>query len=81
MNLLDEMIRLLGQLGPSATDEDRARHLISKGVTIQRYGTWIISSDGWYPYCSICNNEPEGGKMTTYCPSCGARMDMYEDKN
>ncbi len=36
---------------------------------------WLISSDGYYPYCSACMAEPEDGKMTDFCPSCGARMD------
>lgn len=39
------------------------------------HGHWIISSDGYYPYCSECKMEPEGGKMTKYCPHCGAEMD------
>lgn len=35
---------------------------------------WEISSDGYYPYCSLCKNEPESGKRTYYCPNCGAKM-------
>ena len=35
---------------------------------------WIINSDGYYPYCSNCKHEPQSGKMTRYCPDCGARM-------
>ena len=35
---------------------------------------WRINSDGYYPYCSNCNTEPESGKMTDYCPNCGAYM-------
>lgn len=37
-------------------------------------GKWLISSDGYYPYCSECMKEPKNGLMTDYCPSCGARM-------
>ena len=42
-------------------------------------GHWVINSDGYFPYCSylycsICHNEPENGKMTNYCPECGAYM-------
>lgn len=33
---------------------------------------WIISSDGYYPYCSKCGHRP--GKMSRFCPSCGADM-------
>lgn len=36
---------------------------------------WMISSDGYYPYCEHCQTEPVGGKMTKYCPNCGAVMD------
>ena len=37
-------------------------------------GKWEICSDGYYPYCSECKAEPESGKMTNYCPHCGADM-------
>lgn len=37
-------------------------------------GQWLINSDGYYPYCSICKNEPQGRIMTDYCPNCGAYM-------
>ena len=40
----------------------------------KRIGQWLINSDGYYPYCSICKNEPQGRIMTDYCPSCGAYM-------
>ena len=39
------------------------------------HSKWEISSDGYYPYCKMCNARPENGKMTNYCPNCGARMD------
>ena len=37
-------------------------------------GEWIICSDGYYPYCSVCKNEPQGMVMTDFCPNCGADM-------
>jgi hypothetical protein len=40
----------------------------------QKEGEWIICSDGYYPYCSECKNEPKNGVMTEYCPHCGAKM-------
>ena len=40
-----------------------------------RHGRWIISSDGYYPYCWDCKARPKGGNMTKYCPNCGAKMD------
>ena len=39
------------------------------------HGRWIINSDGYYPYCSECKEEPKHGEMTHYCPNCGAKMD------
>lgn len=38
-----------------------------------KYGKWIISSDGYYPYCSECGKEPK--EMSDFCPHCGAKMD------
>lgn len=43
-----------------------------------RHGRWIISSDGYYPYCSECKAEPKSGNMTKYCPNCGSKMDKEE---
>ena len=40
----------------------------------EKTGRWMISTDGYYPYCSICKNEPQGGIMISYCPNCGAFM-------
>ncbi len=37
-------------------------------------GKWEICSDGYYPYCSRCKQEPPGRIMTDYCPHCGAYM-------
>ena len=37
-------------------------------------GQWIICSDGYYPYCSVCKAEPKHGEMTDYCPKCGTQM-------
>ena len=39
------------------------------------HGRWLINSDGYYPYCSVCKEEPKSGIMTHYCPNCGCRMD------
>lgn len=41
-------------------------------------GEWKINADGYYPYCSVCKQEPPGRCMTAHCPSCGARMDGGE---
>lgn len=37
-------------------------------------GEWKINPDGYYPYCSICNEEPRERRMTKYCSNCGAIM-------
>lgn len=39
-----------------------------------RYGKWLINSDSYYPYCSLCKEEPQNGIMTKSCPNCGAKM-------
>lgn len=51
-----------------------ARSTIEEDSLIKR-GHWIISSDGYYLYCSECNEEPQGREMTKWCPNCGAKMD------
>ena len=43
------------------------------------FGEWLINSDGYYPYCSNCKESPEG-KMTNFCPNCGADMCKQERK-
>lgn len=45
----------------------------------KRKGRWLINSDGYYPYCSICYNEPQNRVMTEYCPNCGAYMKGEND--
>lgn len=45
---------------------------------------WIISSDGYYPYCSNCGYEPEAPKIhsdnrTPFCPQCGESMTVNWD--
>lgn len=41
-----------------------------------KHAKWVISTDGYYPYCSNCKNEPENGIMSNFCPYCGAKMDL-----
>ena len=38
---------------------------------------WVISSDGYYPYCSECGAQPR--EMTKYCAECGRRMRGEEE--
>ena len=44
-----------------------------------RHGRWLINSDGYYPYCSVCKEEPKSGIMTHYCPNCGCKMDKEDE--
>lgn len=55
-------------------------------LTIVLYGDqfnihahWIINSDGYYPQCSNCMQEPESGKLTKFCPNCGTVMDEVNE--
>lgn len=57
----------------------RADYLIANNIVEQKQGEWLISSDGYYPYCSECKNVPKGGNMTDFCPSCGAEMVKEKD--
>ncbi len=41
---------------------------------INKIGEWNINSDGYYPYCSICGEEPKDGAITDICPNCGADL-------
>ena len=45
-----------------------------------RHGKWKICCDGYYPYCSVCKEEPIGRKMSKYCPNCGAKMGLEESE-
>lgn len=52
------------QLGIKAIEQ------AEKGET----ANWIICCDGYYPFCSVCGEEPPGREMSRYCPNCGRRM-------
>lgn len=43
-------------------------------LAAMKKGHWLINPDGYYPYCSLCKNEPQNRVMTKYCPNCGADM-------
>lgn len=42
--------------------------------TVRGVAKWIISSDGYYPYCSNCKTDPGGGRLSKFCPECGFSM-------
>ena len=60
--------------GMTVTGIEQALNEMPSVKPAQKTGQWIINSDGYYPYCSICKNEPQGRIMTDYCPNCGAYM-------
>lgn len=43
---------------------------------MKKKAKWVISSDGYYPYCSNCYYEPQNNnkKLSDICPECGAIM-------
>ena len=47
---------------------------------IDKEGKWGIECDGWYPYCSVCGQEPKDGLMTPRCPRCGAKLKPFLDE-
>ena len=66
----------------NCTKKDVCKNYESKSTTACehysdpiRHGHWIICSDGYYPYCSVCKCEPKGREMTKFCGECGAKMD------
>lgn len=74
---IEHPIPALGSIVPETMHfhEDcgvRLRNLFFQSADVAK---WIISSDGYYPYCSHCKTEPKNGMMSNYCPECGARMD------
>lgn len=46
----------------------------SKNRASAEKAKWEINSDGYYPYCSKCGEEPKNGIMTDFCPNCGCYM-------
>ena len=82
--LQSEVVRLYDQLEPTSpggytrdiTELDRLVFDSERGV---KTAHWDINCDGYYPYCSNCKEEPQGGKLSPYCPNCGAEMVTRED--
>jgi Zn finger protein HypA/HybF involved in hydrogenase expression len=55
-------------------DELRAENERLKEQLQEKTARWEISSDGYYPYCSHCKQEPPGRELTPFCPLCGYAM-------
>lgn len=77
MDLYNEDVELYGVPIPEGFDGHRAVEAIKEippAEPERKHGEWIINSDGYYPYCSVCGQEPDGRVMTNFCPHCGADM-------
>lgn len=79
MQLIDKdvLIKEINKIGGhlySDWDTAGVLNLIYKQPIIEHPSSeWKINSNGYYPYCSNCGKEPNGG-MSKYCPNCGAKM-------
>ena len=63
---------------------DKAADLFDKmadgDIQIVRHGRWLKRmSTPDSVKCSVCGNSHE--RPATYCPNCGARMNLKEDKD
>ena len=73
MDVMEKLVELLCSNSlhrDGVTMYDVADHLIANGVTVQKHGRWLL--DG---RCSECLENPLTTHKT-YCPSCGAKMDL-----
>ena len=73
MDVMEKLVELLfkcGIVGSYSDIERIAKWLIKDGVTVQKHGRWLL--DG---RCSECLENPLTTHKT-YCPSCGAKMDL-----
>ena len=43
-------------------------------------GRWEINCDGYYPYCTVCGEEPDTREMSPTCPMCGASLKPFLNK-
>ena len=60
--------------GMTLTGIEQALNELPSVQPEQKTGRWLVSSNGYYPYCSNCRMEPQGRLMTDFCPNCGAKM-------
>ena len=71
----EKLVELIGStpcvgFSSRAAVEHVANWLVQNGVTVQKHGRWLL--DG---RCSECLENPLTTHKT-YCPSCGAKMDL-----
>lgn len=44
-----------------------------------KFAEWLLDVDGKH-YCSRCDETPYGNVVTKYCPNCGAKMVIPNNK-
>ena len=67
------------ELIKGVVEGDPDRQLVLEDPLKHKTAHWDINCDGYYPYFSNCKEEPQGGKLSPYCPNCGAEMVTRED--
>lgn len=81
----EELIKLCNEIHQNYLDEENPNPHFAEYIAdnllpnLQEESVWVISYDGYYPYCKRCMYEPEKPLMnvdnrTPYCPNCGAKM-------
>lgn len=69
-----ELVACTSELMEGVTES--IRKCLSKvnieAIAVKKTGYWIISSDGYYPYCSECGYRPK--EMTKFCGNCGVEI-------
>ena len=82
--LQSEVVRTYDEVDPEKPDKHirditELDRLVFDSKHEDKTAHWDINCDGYYPYCSNCKEEPQGGKLSPYCPNCGAKMITRED--
>lgn len=86
-----EVTSLMDELNEAQIETDdtykglaKAKYILSIHPKITNIETkteakWDINCDGYYPYCTNCQSEPRGKKISPYCGECGAKMINFND--
>lgn len=86
----DTVMEIIERVTNEAVEKKQPKYLIQSRIIAEIAGLPTIEAEpvkhGWwmYPfYCSVCGFAPYYSSDLTYnyCPNCGARMDLKEDKD
>lgn len=86
----DDVLRIVERVTNEAVEKNQRKYLIQPRIIAEIAGLPTIEAEPvkhgrWmYPfYCSECGFAPYYSSDLTYnyCPNCGARMDLKEDKD